>query len=164
MGGFVLFNRSGGEEAKGDGQTTTQEETTEEETSAEEDPATEETTEEETPWPTDLPTIDPEAEKEAVNIVGTDGTGTMAVHMAYVPASDLERSYGGAMDEPENGDEYLVLTAKLTVAEGELSLNPHQFSVNTPYGGRSRPPPRPSDWRAPAPMDRWTSRPGTSTP
>ncbi|MGO1479844.1 MAG: hypothetical protein ACTHWF_01825 [Brachybacterium sp.] len=139
VGGFVLFNRSGGEEAKGDGQTTTQEETTEEETSAEEDPATEETTEEETPWPTDLPTIDPEAEKEAVNIVGTDGTGTMAVHMAYVPASDLERRSGSAMDEPERGDEYLVLTAKLTVTEGELGLNPAQFDVITPYGGEVGP-------------------------
>ena len=89
--------------------------------------------------PTDLATIDPEAEKDAVNIVGTDGTGTMAVHMAYVPASDLERSYGGAMDEPEHGDEYLVLTAKLTVTEGELSMNPHMFSVITPYGGQISP-------------------------
>ena len=141
VGGIILFNRSGDDTAEGGGQTTTQEETTEEE-ATEEDPASEEATEEEaeeTPWPTDLPTIDPEAEAAAVNIVGTDGTGTMAVHMAYVPASDLERRSGSAMDEPERGDEYLVLTAKLTVTEGELGSNPAQFDVITPYGGEVGP-------------------------
>lgn len=138
VGGFLLLGRGGDDPAgTGGGQTTTQEQTTEEEPVTDE--PTDEAAEDETEWPTDLPTIDPEAEKDAVSIVGMDGTGTMAVDMAYIAASDLERTYGGAMEEPENGDEYLVLTAKLTVGEGELGLNPHQFSVVTPYGGEISP-------------------------
>ena len=55
--------------------------------------------------------------------------------MTYAKAADLDSSWGGAIEEPENGDEYLVLTAKLTVTEGEMGLNPAQFDVITPYGG-----------------------------
>src|SRR5699024_6747531 len=82
-----------------------------------------------------LPTIDPAAEEDAIEIVGMDGSGTLAVDMTYAPASELESSYGGTVAEPEHGDEYLVLTAKVTVEEGTLNFNPAQFDVITPYGG-----------------------------
>src|SRR5699024_7143443 len=96
---------------------------------------TEEETTDEVPTPTDLPTIDPAAEEDAIEIVGMDGSGTLAVDMTYAPASELESSYGGTVAEPEHGDEYLVLTAKVTVAEGTLNSNPAQFDAITPYGG-----------------------------
>ncbi|ASK64570.1 hypothetical protein CFK39_00470 [Brachybacterium avium] len=143
-GGIWLFSRDSGNEAGGGGgATTSQEETTDGNESASEepseDPSEEATTEEEeedaTPeavTPTDLVTIDPSA--EPVDFVGTDGTGTMAVHMTYAKAEDLESSWGGTVEESEYGG-YLVVTAKLTVTEGEVSLNPFQFSVKTPYGG-----------------------------
>ena len=149
-GGFWLFARSGGEEAGGGGgastsqEATTDDEETSEEATTEEATAEEETTEEEpteeeatdeVPTPTDLPTIDPAAEEDAIEIVGMDGSGTLAVDMTYAPASELESSYGGTVAEPEHGDEYLVLTAKVTVEEGTLNFNPAQFDVITPYGG-----------------------------
>src|SRR5699024_2353819 len=149
-GGFWLFARSGGEEAGGGGGASTSQEATtdDEETSAEattgEEPAeaetneeepTEEATTDEVPPPTDLPTIEPAAEEDAIEIVGMDGSGTLAVDMTYAPASELESSYGGTVAEPEHGDEYLVLTAKVTVEEGTLNFNPAQFDVITPYGG-----------------------------
>ena len=142
-GGIWLFTRSGDEQAGGD-ETTSAEQTTEGEatddaTATEEEPLEEEPTDadstDEVPMPTDLATIDPEAEKDAIDIVGTDGTGTIAVQMEYAPASDLESSWGGTVQEPENGDEYLVVTAKMTVAEGEQYFSPGTFSVITPYGG-----------------------------
>lgn len=145
IGGIFLVSRSGGTEAGGGDPTTTQEadptteESTEEPTdeeTTEEEPTEEETTEEEIPIPTDLATIDPSA--EAIDIVGPDGTGTLAVHMVYVPGSELERSYGGVVEDAQQGD-YLVLTAKLTVTEGELSMNPFRFEVQTPYGGAVEP-------------------------
>ncbi|HEX7349664.1 hypothetical protein, partial [Brachybacterium sp.] len=86
-----------------------------------------------------MPTIDPEVEKDAINIVGTDGTGTVAVDMEYVPAEEIESRYGGTVDEPEVGKEWLVVTAKQTVTEGELGLNPASFDVITPYGGEIGP-------------------------
>ena len=144
-GGIWLFARGGDEKAGGGGGTTTSQEattdgeetsaeaTTEEETT-EEEPTEEETTDE-VPTPTDLPTIDPAAEEDAIEIVGMDGSGTLAVHMTYAPASELESTYGGTVAEPEHGDEYLVLTAKVTVEEGVLNFNPAQFDVITPYGG-----------------------------
>ncbi|MGP9601962.1 hypothetical protein ACT3SY_03955 [Brachybacterium sp. AOP42-E1-35] len=143
IGGIFLFSRSGGTEAGGGGSTTTQEEdpTTDEPTdeeTTEEEPTEEETTEDEIPIPTDLNTIDPAAEAEAINIVGPDGTGTMAVHMVYTPGAELERSYGGAVEDAQQGD-YVVLTAKMTVTEGELSMNPFRFDIQTPYGGAVEP-------------------------
>ncbi|MDN5899792.1 MAG: hypothetical protein L0H74_06945 [Brachybacterium sp.] len=145
-GGIWLFSRDSGNDAGGGGGTTTsQEETTDGGESTEEDPSdepTEETTtedEEATPeavTPTDLATIDPSA--EAIDIVGTDGTGTMAVHMTYAKAETLKSSYGGTVEESKFG-EYLVVTAKLTVTEGTVGLNPFQFTVQTPYGGSVEP-------------------------
>ncbi|WP_394216322.1 hypothetical protein [Brachybacterium vulturis] len=131
-GGIWLFSRAGDTDAGGGGQTTTsQEQTTGEETTEAATSAEEETTEEE-PIPTDQPTIDPSA--EATEVVGSDGSGTLAVHMTYAPATELATTYG-TVDEPSNGEEYLVLTAKMTVAEGTMSFNPAQFDVITPYGG-----------------------------
>ena len=128
IGGLLLFNR-GGDDPTGGGDTTTQEET--------DTPTEEETTEEAQPTPTDLATIDPSAKE--VEIVGTDGTGTMAVHMTYTPGSELESDYGGAIEDAEQG-EYLVVTAKLTVTDGTFDgLNPYQFAVQTPYGGAVEP-------------------------
>jgi hypothetical protein len=63
----------------------------------------------------------------------------MAVHMAYVPADQLETEYGDTVEAAEQGD-WLVVTAKLTVTEGTFeSLNPFQFTVKTPYGGGVEP-------------------------
>ncbi len=81
-------------------------------------------------------TIDPAA--KAINFVGTDGTGTMAVDMKYAKGADLKNSYGGTVDDAEQG-EYLVVTAKFTVTEGTYEFNPFQFSVKTPYGGAVEP-------------------------
>ncbi|WP_422117568.1 hypothetical protein [Brachybacterium sp. UNK5269] len=142
VGGIVLLSRGGGDDTAGGGVETSQGQTTEAPT--EEDPTAEPTEEpsdepaEETPTPTDLATIDPSA--QAVDIVGLDGTGTIAVHMAYVPGSELVDSWdGGPMEDGEYGD-YLVLTAKLTVTEGTFeSLNPFQFTIKTPYGGEVTP-------------------------
>jgi hypothetical protein len=55
--------------------------------------------------------------------------------MEYLPASELESSYGGTVEEPQHGDEYLVVTAKMTVTEGQQYFSPGTFSVVTPYGG-----------------------------
>ncbi len=143
VGGIVLLSRGGGDDTAGGGGQTSQEQTTEAPT--EEDPTAEPTEEDpteepadETPTPTDLATIDPSA--QAVDIVGLDGTGTIAVHMAYVPGSELVDSWdGGPMEDGEFGD-YLVLTAKLTVTEGTFEgLNPFQFTIKTPYGGEVTP-------------------------
>lgn len=150
VGGIVLLNRGGDDEAGGEQstsqeETTTEEEVTDEETTEEqtsEEEATEEETTEEEPeadMPTDVSTIDPEAEKDALSIVGMDGSGTIALTMEWVPASELESSYSGTVEEPENGDEYLVVTAKQVVTEGEMSFNPAQFDVLTPYGGEVGP-------------------------
>src|SRR5699024_1650870 len=115
-GGRRRRGASTSQEATTDDEETSEEATTEEET-AEEETTEEEPTEEETtdevPTPTDLPTIDPAAEEDAIEIVGMDGSGTLAVDMTYAPASELESSYGGTVAEPEHGDEYLVLTAKV---------------------------------------------------
>src|SRR5699024_5432163 len=142
--------RSGGEEAGGGGGAstrqgaTTDDEETSGEATTEEGTAEEETAEEEptgeastdaVPTPTALPTIGPAAEGAAAETGGLDGSGTRAVDMSYAPASELESSYGGTVAEPEHGDEYLVLTAKVTVEEGTLNFNPAQFDVITPYGG-----------------------------
>jgi hypothetical protein len=59
--------------------------------------------------------------------------------MTYTPGSELESEYGGTLEDGEHGD-YLVVTAKLTVTDGIFDgLNPHQFSVLTPYGGEVDP-------------------------
>jgi hypothetical protein len=131
IGGVMLLNRSGDEPTSG-GTTTTQEETTDGEQTTDEETTDDEATEPQ-PTPTDLATIDASAEE--VDIVGRDGAGTMAVHMTYTPAEDLETDYGEPVQAGEQGD-YLVVTAKLTVTEGTFEgLNPYQFAVKTPYGG-----------------------------
>ena len=130
---MFLLNRGGDEPTGGGDPTTSQEETTDggEETTPEE--TTDDEAEEPEPTPTDLATIDPSA--KPVEIVGTDGTGTLAVHMTYTPADKLPSEYDGTVEPGEQGD-YLVLTAKLTVTEGTFDgLNPQQFTVITPYGG-----------------------------
>ena len=133
IGGVFLLNRGGDEPTGGGDPTTSQEETTDggEETTPEE--TTDDEAEEPEPTPTDLATIDPSA--KPVEIVGTDGTGTLAVHMTYTPADKLPSEYDGTVEPGEQGD-YLVLTAKLSVTEGTFDgLNPQQFTVVTPYGG-----------------------------
>ncbi|WP_114854791.1 hypothetical protein [Brachybacterium sp. YJGR34] len=140
IGGIFLFTRNGDDTAGGGGETTTSEETTVEEPTEEEptDEATEEEATEEAATPTNLPTIDPAAEEDAKEWVSMDGAGTVAVQMEYIPASDLPNTYGGTVDEGQFGD-YLAVTAKLTVTEGTMDLNPFQFSVVTPYGGEVEP-------------------------
>src|SRR5690606_23571776 len=136
VGGFVLFTRGGDNQAGGGGEQTTTSEAPTEKTTTEE--PTEETTEEAIPTPTDLSTIDPAAEKDAIQVVGPDGSGTLAVHMEYVPAEKLESRYGGTVEPGKQGD-YLVLTAKLTVTEGEMGFGAYNFEIQTPYGGSVSP-------------------------
>ena len=131
IGGVILLNRGGDEPTSG-GAATTQEETSDGEQTTDEETTDDEAGEPQ-PTPTDLATIDASAEE--VDIVGSDGAGTMAVHMTYTPAEELKNEYGEPVEAGEQGD-YLVVTAKLTVTEGTFEgLNPFQFAVKTPYGG-----------------------------
>lgn len=123
VGGIVLLVRGSYAETSGAAATGAEQSTVE----AAADEASEETV-----TPTDLATIDPAA--EALEVVGTDGAGTMAVDMTYASAADLPRTWGGTVEESRFG-EYLVVTAELTVTDGTVELNPFQFTVRTPYGG-----------------------------
>ncbi|MGP9681304.1 hypothetical protein [Brachybacterium sp. AOP3-A1-3] len=125
-GGIYLF-RDGPETAGGGGKTTTQEETTPEEeaTSDSEEPASPDPT-------TDLPVIGDDA--EAKDIVGENGSGSLAVQMEWKKAEDLPSSYGGTVEPAKNG-EYLVVTAEMTVTEGQMAFPSYFFQVMTPYGG-----------------------------
>ncbi len=87
--------------------------------------------------PTNLATVD--AAAEPVDIVSTDGSGTMTVSMAWVADEDLPSTYGGTVTPSDNGDEFLVVTARLIVEDGTIDLNSYQFEVVTPYGGTLSP-------------------------
>ncbi|WP_193104528.1 hypothetical protein [Brachybacterium sp. FME24] len=129
IGGILLFGGND-ETAGGEGQTTTQEESADEEETTQEEEATEGA---ESPDPTTaLPTIDPSA--EAKDVIGENGAGTVAVHMAWVPAEELPSMYGGTVEPSPNG-EYLVMTAEMTVTEGQMDFPSFYFEVMTPYGG-----------------------------
>ncbi|MGO2047856.1 MAG: hypothetical protein ACTH2X_11455, partial [Brachybacterium tyrofermentans] len=127
VGGIFLF-RDDSKTAGGDGETTTsQEETTpeEESTSDSEEPVSPEPT-------TDLPAIGDAA--EAKEITGENGSGSLAVQTEWKKAEDLPSSYGGTVEKAKNG-EYLVVTAELTVTEGQMAFPAYYFQVMTPYGG-----------------------------
>lgn len=127
VGGIFLF-RDDAKTAGGDGETTTtQAETTPEEeaTSDSEEPVSPEPT-------TDLPVIGDGA--EAKDITGENGSGSLAVQTEWKKAEDLPSSYGGTVKEAQNG-EYLVVTAELTVTEGQMAFPSYYFQVMTPYGG-----------------------------
>lgn len=137
-GGMLLMNRGGEEEPTGDGGTTTSAsaDPTDDPTATEEEPTSEEPTTEEASeeavTPSVLPTVDPAA--ESVEVVSNDGRGTMQVSMEWLPAEQLPSKYGGNVEPAEHG-EYLVVTAKLSVTEGQMFFSNAQFDVVTPYGG-----------------------------
>lgn len=139
-GGLLLMNRDGDGGGAGGGTTTSASaDSTDTATVTEEEPTSEETTTDEpaeTVTPSVLPTVDPAA--EPVEVVSSDGRGTMQVSMEWLPAEQLPSEWGGNVDEAEYG-EYLVVTAKLAVTEGQMSMNSFYFSVVTPYGGALSP-------------------------
>ena len=141
IGGILLFG--GDDETSGGDPTTTAtqedptDEATQEEATAEEtDEAspTEEATEEENEvvTPTNLPTVDDSA--EPIDIVSSNGAGTLAVSMEWLPAEELPSQYGDTVTPSDEG-EYLVATANITVTEGEMEFYSFFFEVVTPYGG-----------------------------
>lgn len=144
LAGGLLFLNRGGEDGPTGGATTTSasadptEDPTEDPTATEptsEEATTEEPTDE-TVTPSVLPTVDPAA--EPVEVVSSDGRGTMQVSMEWLPADQLPSEWDGNVQEPEHG-EYLVVTAKISVTEGEMYFNPFNFAVVTPYGGELSP-------------------------
>jgi hypothetical protein len=89
----------------------------------------------------EIPTITPEAlptlpdkTEEPVSVEGPEGKGTLTVSTEWMPADDLESSYGGTVDPSPEGD-FLVVTAHLEVTEGSMELQPFYFKLKTPYGG-----------------------------
>ena len=137
-GGMLLMNRGGEEEPTGDGGTTTSAsaDPTDDPTATEEEPTSEEPTTEEASeeavTPSVLPTVDPAA--ESVEVVSYEGRGTVQVSMEWLPAEQLPSEYGGTVEPAEHG-EYLVVTAKISVTEGQMFFSNAQFNVVTPYGG-----------------------------
>ncbi|MCT2294550.1 hypothetical protein M3F57_00115 [Brachybacterium muris] len=137
-GGMLLMNRGGEEEPTGDGGTTTSAsaDPTDDPTATEEEPTSEEPTtqeaSEEAVTPSVLPTVDPAA--ESVEVVSNEGRGTVQVSMEWLPAEQLPSEYGGTVERAEHG-EYLVVTAKISVTEGQMFFSNAQFNVVTPYGG-----------------------------
>lgn len=137
IGGILLFG--GNDETSGGDPTTTatQEDPTDEATQEEatdEASPTEEATEEENEvvTPTNLPTVDDAA--EPIDIVSSNGAGTLAVSMEWLPAEELPSQYGDTVTPSDEG-EYLVATANITVTEGEMEFYSFFFEVVTPYGG-----------------------------
>ncbi|PWH05699.1 hypothetical protein DEO23_10830 [Brachybacterium endophyticum] len=106
----------------GEASTRTQDATTE---TADEDDA------EKTVTPSDLPTVAASGTEQ--DVVGPDGKGTMTVSMEWKSAKDLDTSY--EIEDSAYG-EFLVVTAKLEVTDGTMSMGPGNFDVETPYGGQ----------------------------
>jgi hypothetical protein len=116
-------------------------------TSSEEptDEPTDEPTEEPTDDPTEdpfedeetLPTID-ESKADTIEVNSMDGKGELSVTMDWVKPEDLEVEYG-EMPAPANGDEYLLVTARMKVTDGTVSFANYDFAVVTPYGGTISP-------------------------
>ena len=138
-GGMLLMNRDGEEPPTGGGTTTsasvdptdpTDDPTTSPEPTTEE-PTTDEPTDDAV-TPSVLPTVDPAA--APVEVVSYEGRGTVQVSMEWLPAEQLPSEYGGTVEPAEHG-EYLVVTAKISVTEGQMFFSNAQFNVVTPYGG-----------------------------
>ena len=138
-GGLLLLNRDGEEPPTGGGTTTsasvdptdpTDDPTTSPEPTTEE-PTTDEPTDDAV-TPSVLPTVDPAA--APVEVVSYEGRGTVQVSMEWLPAEQLPSEYGGTVEPAEHG-EYLVVTAKISVTEGQMFFSNAQFNVVTPYGG-----------------------------
>lgn len=138
-GGLLLLNRDGEEPPTGGGTTTsasvdptdpTDDPTTSPEPTTEE-PTTDEPTDDAV-TPSVLPTVDPAA--APVEVVSYEGRGTVQVSMEWLPAEQLPSEDGGTVEPAEHG-EYLVVTAKISVTEGQMFFSNAQFNVVTPYGG-----------------------------